>query len=268
MFVSAGYHFTQTLKVKLQGRDFSPSFGNDSTNVLINRAAARQMGYTDPVGKTLTMWGKQCTIIGVMDDFHFQSLRVAIQPLIVRFDPNAEGKTLLVTARPGRNRQALAGLEGLWQQFNPRFPFAYQFADEEYQKLYHSEMIVGTLANYFAVLAVFISCLGLLGLSAFTAEQRIKEIGLRKVFGASVGSVVALLSKDLLKLVLIAILLASPVAWYLMDRWLADFEYRIRIEWWMFALAGLLAVGIALLTVSFQSIKAALTNPVRSLRNE
>ena len=268
MFVSAGHHFTQALKVKLEGRDFSPAFGNDSASLVINRAAARQIGYTDPVGKTLTMWGQQCTIVGVMDDFHFQSLRVAIQPLIVRFDPNTEGKTLLVATRPGRNRQALASLKGLWRQFNPRFPFAYQFADEEYQQLYQSEMIVGTLANYFAGLAVFISCLGLLGLSAFTAEQRTKEIGLRKVFGASAGSVAALLSKDLLKLVLIAILLASPVAWYLMNRWLADFEYRVRIEWWMFALAGGLAVVIALLTVSFQSIKAALVNPGKSLRSE
>lgn len=151
---------------------------------------------------------------------------------------------------------------------NPKFPFDYRFADDEYQKLYKSETVVGSLANYFAFLAIFISCLGLLGLSAFTAEQRTKEIGVRKVLGASVSSIFGLLSKDFLKLVLLAIVIATPLAWWAMSQWLQGFAYQVDLSWWIFALAGLLAIGIALLTISFQSVKAALMNPVKSLRSE
>ena len=150
----------------------------------------------------------------------------------------------------------------------PGQPFSYAFLEDSFDAMYRAEQRIGTIALTFACLAIFIACLGLFGLAAFTAEQRTKEIGVRKVLGASVGSIVALLSKDFLKLVLIAIVIASPIAWYAMNRWLQDFAYKITIEWWVFALAGLLAVGIALLTVSFQSIRAALMNPVKSLRSE
>lgn len=266
--VSVGYDFLKALKTKVQGRDFSKEFGTDSSNYLINKAALKRIGYQNPIGQPLTMWGKSGKIIGVLDDFHFQSLHESIQPLIVRLSPEVSGKSILVRTQPGQTKQALASLESFSKAFNPKVPFAYKFVDEEYQKLYRSETVVGSLTNYFAFLAIFISCLGLFGLSAFTAEQRTKEIGVRKVLGASVGSIVGLLSQDFLKLVLLAIVIASPLAWYAMNQWLHSYAYKTELSWWMFALAGLLAIVIAFVTISFQSIKAALTNPVRSLRSE
>ncbi|HEV7347738.1 ABC transporter permease [Telluribacter sp.] len=268
MFSTVDYDFTKTLKVKVTGRDFSKEFGQDSTNFLINETAARRIGYDDPLGKPLTMWGKPGTIVGVIEDYHTGSLHQQIEPMIARLDPDPDRKNILVRTGPGQTKEALASLEALTRQLNPEFPFSYRFADEAYQHLYRTETVLGSLANYFAFLAIFISCLGLLGLSAFMAEQRTREIGVRKVLGASLGSVVVLLSRDFLKLVLVAIVLACPIAWYFMNQWLANYEYKIAIEWWMLAGAGLLAMGIALLTISFQSIKAALMNPVRSLRSE
>ena len=266
---SVGYDFVKTLNIKLiQGRDFSPAFRRDSTNYLINEAAAKRMGYKDPVGQPLSLWKRPGTIVGVLEDFHFNSLHEAIRPLIIRLRPNHHYGTVLIRTQPGQTKQALASLETLYRRFNPNAPFDYSFVDAEYQQLYKSETIVGTLATVFAGMAVFIACLGLFGLAAFTAEQRTKEIGVRKVLGASVGSVVTLLSKDFLRLVIIAILVASPLAYYAMHRWLQNFAYKIDIAWWTFALAGGIAVLIALLTVSFQSIRAALANPVKSLRSE
>ena len=263
-----GYDFLKTMNIKVTGRDFSKDYGTDTTNYLINEAAVQRIGYTDPVGKPLTMWGRPGKIIGVMEDFHFQSLHQSIQPLILRLNPVAVRTNIVVRTQPGQTQQALASLESLSRQLNPGFPFTYKFADEEYQKLYKSESVVGSLANYFAFLAIFISCLGLFGLSAFTAEQRTKEIGVRKVLGASVSSIVGLLSKEFLKLVLLAIIISFPLSWWTMTEWLQGFEYKLDLTWWLFALAGILAIGIALLTVSFQSIKAALMNPVKSLRSE
>jgi ABC-type antimicrobial peptide transport system permease subunit len=225
------------------------------------------MGMKQPVGQDLKFWDKPGKIIGLVKNFHVNSLRVAIEPLILRLD-TTNNNTLLVRTRPGQTEKALASLQALTKKYNPAYPFDYQFADDSFEKQYKSETLIGKLANYFAILAIFIACLGLFGLAMFTAEQRTKEIGVRKVLGASVPSIVALLSKDFLRLVLISILIASPVAWYAMSQWLKDFVYRIEIEWWVFALAGMLSVAIALLTVSFQSIKAALMDPVTSLRTE
>ena len=178
------------------------------------------------------------------------------------------GVTALVRTEPGKTKEALASLEKVCKNLNPKFPFTYKFSDEEYQKLYKSEQVVSQLASYFAFLAIFISCLGLLGLVMFTAEQRTKEFGIRKVLGASPGSLFNLLSKEFLQLVLIALIIASPLAWMAMNKWLQNFEYRINISWWMFVIAGVLAILIALITVSFQAIKAAVANPVKSLRTE
>ncbi|CCH52468.1 protein of unknown function DUF214 [Fibrisoma limi BUZ 3] len=275
---SVGYDVARTLKLKLTGRDFSPAFSTDTTNYLINQTAAKRIGYENrnrtggpagsPVGQPLTMWGKPGKIIGVIEDFHFQSLHTQITPLILRLSTDPGSQNFMIRTQPGQTQQALASIEALWKQMNPKFPFAYRFADEEYNNLYKSETVVGSLANYFAFLAIFISCLGLFGLAAFTAEQRTKEIGVRKVLGASIANVVTLLSTDFLKLVFIAILIASPLAWYVMDQWMQHFQYRIGVEWWVFVAAGVLAILIALLTISFQSIKAALMNPVKSLRSE
>lgn len=266
---AVGYDFAKTMKVKLvRGRDFSPSFGTDSTNYLINESAAKRIGYKDPVGQPLTFGHRPGKIVGLIEDFHFNSLHVPIRPLVIRLAENWNYDNILIRSQPGQTKQALASLEALYRKLNPKFPFSYSFVDSEYQRLYKSETVVGTLATLFACMAIFIACLGLFGLAAFTAEQRTKEIGVRKVLGASVASIVTLLSKDFVKLVLIAIVISSPIAWYVMNQWLQGFAYKIDIAWWVFALAGVLAMGIALLTVSFQSIKAALMNPVKSLRSE
>jgi ABC-type antimicrobial peptide transport system permease subunit len=189
-------------------------------------------------------------------------------PLIMHFGENEGYGHLLVRSQPGQTARALAGLEVVCKKLDPKLPFTFSFADQQYEKMYRSEQIIGSLTNYFAVLAIFIACLGLFGLASFTAEQRTKEIGIRKVLGASVCGIVGLLSKDLVKLVLVAILIASPLAGWFMHKWLQNYEYRVNLTWWVYLLAGGLALLIALLTVSFQSIKAALANPVKSLRSE
>jgi len=265
---AVGYDYGKTMKVKLiGGRDFSPDFGTDSSNYLINEAAAKRIGYKDPVGQPLTFWDKPGKIIGLIEDFHFNSLHEPIRPLIIRMADGHYGN-ILIRTQPGQTKQALESIEALYQKFNPKFPFTYSFVDDEYRKRHRSENVVGTLSTIFALLAIFIACLGLFGLAAFTAEQRVKEIGVRKVLGASVAGIVALLSGDFLKLVFIAILIASPIGWYVMNQWLRNYAYKIEIGWWVFVLAGILSLTIALLTVSFQSIKAAITNPVKSLRSE
>jgi ABC-type antimicrobial peptide transport system permease subunit len=267
--VSVGYDFVRTMKLKIvDGRDYSKNFATDSIGYIINEASLKRIGYTDPIGKPLTMWGKKGKIVGVLKDFHFNSLHDPINPLIIRLREDEKFGNILVRTQPGQTKLALATIEKLCNQLNPRFTFSYAFSDEEYQKLYKNEQIVGKLSNSFAFLAIFISCLGLLGLAMFTAEQRIKEIGIRKVLGASVGSLFTLLSKEFLILVLIALFIASPIAWFVMDKWLQNYTYRTNVEWWVFALSGVISVMIALLTVSFQSIKAALMNPVKSLRSE
>jgi ABC-type antimicrobial peptide transport system permease subunit len=186
----------------------------------------------------------------------------------MRLDENWNWGTILVRIRAGKTEQAIALLHNICRQLNPKFPFTYQFSDLEYAKLYQSEQVVSKLSNLFAFLAIFISCLGLFGLATFTAEQRNKEIGIRKVLGASVRNIVTLLSVNFLKPVAIAFLIAFPVAWFAMNKWLNDFAYQIQIGWSTFAIAGGAAILIALLTVSFQSIKAAIVNPVKSLRRE
>jgi ABC-type antimicrobial peptide transport system permease subunit len=255
------------LKV-LAGRDYSKAFATDSVGYIVNEAALKRIGYKDPIGQPLTQWGKKGKIIGLIKDFHFNSMHEQIQPLIIRFGEQEDYGNMLVKTQPGKTKEALASLESLWKQINPAFPFAYTFSDEEYQKLYQNEQIVTKLSNAFAFLAIFISCLGLLGLAMFTAEQRIKEIGIRKVLGASVGSLFSLLSSEFLVLVIIALFIALPVSWYAMSHWLQGFAYRTSMQWWMFALSGAVIIFIAMATVSFQAIKAALINPIKSLRSE
>ncbi|HEV3327547.1 MAG TPA: ABC transporter permease [Puia sp.] len=264
-----GYDFVKTMDLKLAGgRDFSPAYPTDSAGFILNETAVKKIGYTDPIGKTM-WWGQHPgKIIGVLKDFHFTSLHQPIEPLIIHMNEQRTSGTILVRLRAGRDKEGLASLEKLCRELNPAFPFSYQFSDAEYNKSYRGEQLVGKLANYFAFLAVFISCLGLLGLATFTAEQRTREIGVRKVLGASVPGIVSLLSKDFLALVLIAIVIASPIAWYSVYSWLQGFAYRTPISWWIFAAAGVSALLIAFLTVSFQAVRAASVNPVDSLRSE
>ncbi|MES2647237.1 MAG: ABC transporter permease [Bacteroidota bacterium] len=266
---AVGYDFTKTMHLKfVDGRDFSKDFASDSVGYILNEAALKIIGYKDPIGKPLTFWQKKGTIIGVLKDFHFNSLHTEINPLVLRLGENIEWGTAIIRTEPGKTKQALASLEKVCKDLNPKFPFTYKFSDEEYQKLYKSEQVVAKLANYFAFLGIFISCLGLLGLVIFTAEQKTKEFGIRKVLGATAASLFNLLSKEFLILVIAALLIACPLAWFAMNSWLQDYVYRIKISWWVFAIAGLLAICIALVTVSFQALKAAFVNPAKSLRSE
>ncbi len=266
---AVGYDFVKTMRLQMaSGRDFSKNFATDSAGYLINEAAAKIIGYKDPVGKPLTFWQKKGTIVGVVKDFHFNSLHTAINPLILRVGEEMSWGAALIKTEPGKTKQALANLEKVYKELNPKFPFSYQFSDEEYQKLYKSEQVVQQLANYFAFLAIFISCMGLFGLVIFTAEQRTKEFGIRKVLGARPVILFGLLSREFLLLVIVAIIIACPLAWITMNNWLQDYEYRTNISWWIFLLAGVTSVVLALVTVSFQALRTALANPVKSLRAE
>lgn len=268
--ISTDYDFIDAYGLKLlAGRNFNSALGEKDA-VIFNRTGLLQLGFTDPskaIGKQIDFWGDKLTIVGVTDNFHQQSPREAYEPLILRLNPNVNGPVSIKTAG-SESARIVAIVRQTWQRFFPTDPFEFTFLNEQYDKQYRADDRFGQVFGFFTILAVIVSCLGLLGLVTFTAQQRTKEIGVRKVLGASVLSIVGLLSKDFLKLVLIAIVIASPIAWFLMNRWLQDFALRIDIQWWVFALAGLLAVAIALLTVSFQSVKAALVNPVKSLKTE
>ena len=265
---AAGYDFIPTMGLQLRdGRDFSRDFPTDSTNYLVNEEAAALLRYKNPVGQPLEVWGRKGKIVGVIRNFHLTDLHEPIHPLIVRLYKPTWGNALIrVDAR--QTKAVIAGLQKISADLNPQFPFTYFFTDDEYRKIYESDVIVSHLSDCFAGLAIFISCMGLLGLAMFTAEQRKKEIGIRKVLGASFVSLLTLLSGEFMALIAIALVIASPLAWWAMHSWLRNYAYAVGIEWWFFGLAGACAIGIALLTVSLQAAKAALANPVKSLRSE
>lgn len=264
-----GYDYVKTMNLQLAaGRDFSKEFGTDSVGFLLNETAVKKMGFSDPVGQPVTWGNHPGKVVGVLKDFHFNSMHQAIEPLIMRLDENWNWGTLLVRIKAGKTKEAIESLRQICKEVNPKFPFTYQFADLEFAKLYTGEVVVSRLANIFAFLAIFISCLGLFGLVTFTAEQRIKEIGVRKVLGASVSSIIRLLAVNFIKPVVLAIIIAFPPAWYVMNNWLQDYAYKISIGWAMFVPAALVMITIALLTVSFQTIRSAFINPVKSLRTE
>ncbi|WP_257957427.1 ABC transporter permease [Parapedobacter tibetensis] len=268
--VSVGYNFVKLMGLEItEGRDFSTAIATDSASAfLVNEEAVRQMGMENPIGKWVSAWQKKGQIIGVLKDYHTYSLHEPIKPLIVDVKEYEYFGVILIRVEADKTRQALDGLKRVYSTINPKFPFDYQFVDTEYRSFYTNEQVMARLVNVFTSLAIVISCLGLLGLVIFSIEQRTKEIGIRKVLGASVASIVGMLSKDFIKLVLIAVVIASPIAWWTMNRWLANFAYRIDIQWWMFAAAGLTAVMIALITLSWQAIRAAVANPIDSLRDE
>ena len=266
--ISASYGFAETMKIQLkEGRLFSEEYGADSSNFIINERAAVTMNMEEPVGQRLAMWGYEGQIIGVLKDFHMNSFYRPIEPVIMRLHPE-DAWIMYVRLAAGQTPTALAALERIYEKFNPEYPFNYRFMDEEYEEMYRSEVVIGTLANVFAVLAVVIACLGLFGLASFTAEQRTKEIGIRKVLGASVSSVVLLLSREFIVLVVFAFAAAAPVAYFLMADWLNDFTYHTDLGLGILALSGIVSVLIAWLTVSYQSIRVATANPVVSLRSE
>ncbi len=264
-----GYDYFKTMKLTLlAGREFSKAFVSDSSGYILNETALKLTGYKDPIGKPFRYLGKKGTIVGIVKDFYFHSLHEAVGPMVLVTGENNEGGVVLVRTQPGKTKQAIAAIEKLSKEFNPAFPPVIYFVDEQYQQLYQNEQVINQFARIFAGLAIFISCLGLLGLAMFTAEQRVKEIGIRKVLGASIGSLFRLLSAEFMILIVIAIAIALPLAWYATNGWLQSFAYRATLPWWLFALSGGLIVIIALVTISFQIIKAALLNPVKSLRGE
>lgn len=265
-------NYIPTLGIQLlAGRNFSKEFRTDSSGLIINEAAAKALGWGEKaVGHTISTNAKGQTItyhvIGIIKDFHFKSLHERISPMVMSLAPNPGN--LIVKLKTKDMAGLIATLKKRWAAFGAEEPLAYSFLDERFNNTYKAEQKIGLILGIFAGLTIFIACLGLFGLVKFTAEHRTKEIGIRKVLGASVNGIVLLLSKDFVKLVLIALIIASPIAWYFMNKWLQDFAYRITIDWWVFVLAALLAVVIALVTVSFQAIKAAVANPVKSLRTE
>ncbi|HVS97928.1 MAG TPA: FtsX-like permease family protein, partial [Puia sp.] len=262
--------FVQTMKLSLiGGRDFSNNYPSDTASFLINETAAREIGSRNPIGRTLTMWGRKGRIIGVLKDFNFKPVRERIIPLVLFtfFHPRPYG-TILVRTRAGKTRQALSILQSLCRQTNPGFPFTYQFSAESYLRSYQNEQVVRNLADIFSLLATIVSCLGLFGLASFTTEQRTKEIGIRKVLGASTQTLFLLVSREFLLLVGIALMIAAPLAWYLMTGWLGNYAYRTSLAWWIFPFAGGIAFFITVLTVGFQSAKVAIVNPVKCLRSE
>ena len=266
--VSPEYISTMGMKLK-EGRDFYPDAKSDSSNIIINEALAKLLNKKEVTGSIISRdSGTQYTVVGVINDFVYNNMYTSSAPLILFSDTS---NTNFLTVRLSANENlpaALAKIENVIKANNPGFPFEYNFIDDQFDKLFKTETLTGKLASVFAVLAVFISCLGLFGLAAYTAERRTKEIGIRKVLGASSRGLAGLLSKDFLQLVVISCLIAFPLAWWMMNNWLDNYAYRIKINWMIFLVAGLLAIAIALITVSFQAIKAALANPVKSLRSE
>ncbi len=275
-YLAADYDFIPTFGVHIiAGRNFSREFALDTANFILNEAAVKAIGWKSPqdaIGREFKYDDIRGHIIGVIGDFHFESLRQEIVPICLAKPPitATDSRFNSITIKVAGNNipGALTALETTWKKFLPEIPCQYSFLDDKFEELYASEQRQGTIFTTFSCIAIFIACLGLFGLSAFSITQRIKEIGVRKVLGANVGSIVTLLSKDFLKLVLIASVIAFPIAWYAMTHWLQDFAYRISIHWWVYLLSGVLALIVALATVSYQAIKAAVVNPVTSLRSE
>lgn len=272
-FVSADQDFVSTYGVKIvAGRGFSRDFSTDTSAFLINEAAAKVLGFqknNDAIGKDFGYGNRRGKLIGVFNDFHFESMHQNIVPLVLFIPRNQNNYGNISIKVAGDNMPAaLAHIERTWKKFLPETPYQYTFLDENFDRLYQAEQRQKTLFMLFACLAIFIACLGLFGLSAFAISQRVKEIGIRKVLGADISTIVSLLSRDFLKLVGLSAIIAFPVAWWFMHQWLQDFAYRIAIPWWIFLLAGVMAAIIALATISVQAIKAAVANPVKSLRTE
>jgi len=273
-FIITDEYFAKANGIKLiSGRDFHLY---DSGRVLINETLCKRLGLkteTAPGTKIYSQYGNDAPvsfeIAGVMKDFNYNSLHSEVKPFMLAYEGNNPYlANLIVSASSGDYKTTLKKIESAWHKILPMAPFEYTFLDEDVQKQYETEVTLSNIINSFTLMAILISCLGLFGLAAFSAEQRTKEIGIRKVLGASVFNLTSLLSKDFIRLVIIAIVIATPISWWAMTKWLQGFAYRVNIAWWMFALAGLLAIAIALFTVSFQAIRAALANPVKSLRTE
>ena len=262
------YDFIETLDIEIkEGRSFSKAFGNEENNLIVNEAAIKVMGLEDPIGKVIDKWGQKTTIVGVVKDFNFQSLHEAITPMFIELNPEY---LMAVATRieVGKEKETIAALETFYRKNNPGYALDYTFLDTEFAAQYEAEARISLLARYFAGLAIIISCLGLFGLVAFSAQRRKKEIGIRKVLGASTFSLVRILSADFTKMILVAIFIALPLSYYIAQYWLAGFAFKITLQPWFFLIAGLGALGIAWLTVGIQTVKAANLNPTETLKSE
>jgi len=264
--VSTTYGYVETMNMELAaGRTFSPDFRTDTSNVIINETAARAMGMDNPVGERFAMWGREGQIVGVVKDFHMTSMYNAIEPVVFRLEESPPN-ILFLRTEAGQTEEAIAAFESVFNTFNSEYPFEYNFLDTSYEQMYRSEVVIGKLTNYFTVLALFIACLGLFGLASFTTARRTREIAIRKVLGATVSQVVVLLSREFLLLIGIAFVIGTPVAYFLLSDWLTGFEYRVTIGASVFITAALSLVLVTTATISFQSVRAALANPARSMR--
>jgi predicted lysophospholipase L1 biosynthesis ABC-type transport system permease subunit len=266
--VRVDYGSIEILKIEMaQGRAYSRDFYPDTARVIFSEAAIKYMGIKDPIGKKVTVWGKQFEIIGISKDFHYESLHEVFKPVVLRLEPES---TWMIMAKieKGKEQETIAALKKVYERLSPGFVFEYKFLDEYYQSQYVAEQRVATLSKYFAGLAILISCLGLFGLAAFTAERRLKEIGIRKVMGSTEFGIIYLLSAEFTRIVLVANLIALPIAYFLSRSWLGEFAFRIELKWWFFVAAGVAALAIAWLTVGSQAYKAARVNPTRCLRDE
>ena len=262
------YDYIKTMGMKIiEGRNFSRDMPSDSAAVIINKTMAEKLGAKKPLGQTIFNGWEHLKVIGVMEDFNFETMKQSVNPLCLVLGDNYS-TIIAVKFRGTDAKNVISSVSEVWKKFSPNQPIRFTFLDESFKNMYTDVQRSGSIFTSFAVLAIIIACLGLFALSAFMAEQRNKEIGIRKVLGATVTNITAMLSKDFVRLVVIAFLIASPIAWWAMNKWLQDFAYRISISWWMFSFAGILVVLIALATISFQSVKAALMNPTRCLRSE
>lgn len=266
--IATEYDYIQTMGVKMiEGRDFSREF-NDSLSVIVNEAALKIMGMTDPIGKKLEINNTQFNIVGVIPDMVMDSPYTPVQPMTLLFDPSWSSTVTLRLTKTNDLPASMAKVEAVFKKLNPNYPFQYRFTDVDFEKKFSSINLISRLAGIFAGLAIFITCLGLFGLAAFTAEQRTKEVGIRKVMGASVSSLVLLISKDFSRLVIFAFLISAPVSWWFLNDFLQRYEYRIEVAWWVLLAVGVFALVLALIIVSTQALKAAVMNPTRSLRSE
>ena len=262
------YDFIETFGIELKkGRSFSTDFESDESKIIFNETGIKAMGIDDPIGKNINLWGRDRQIIGVVKNFNYESLHSKINPLFFILNPS-NCKKIMIKIEEGMENEVINNVRNTYLKFNPKFPFEYKFLDQEYNNQYVAEKRIVTLSKYFAGIAILISCLGLLGLASFTTEQRRKEIGIRKVNGATISEILIMLNKDFLKWVAIAFVIATPIVFYAMQKWLQNFAYKIDLSWWIFALAGCLAMIIAVITVSLQTFFAARRNPVESLRYE
>ncbi|MFN3997548.1 ABC transporter permease [Algoriphagus sp.] len=265
--ISVNMNLIETMDFELvAGRSFSPEFGEESSKIILNEAAIKTIGFEDPVGQIMNLWGNDMEVIGVVKDFHFESLKEKVKPAFIKYDPGF-AQNILVRIEADNQKETITGVEEVFRSVLGQKPQV-TFMDEAYQTLYIQEQRVSILSEYFGVIAIFLSCLGLFGLAAFTAESRKKEIGVRKVLGASMTGILALITQDFVKLVGVSVLISLPLAWYFANSWLETYAMQTELSWWVFAGSGLLLIFIAVLTVGFLAFKAASSNPVNSLRSE